>query len=260
MIYIVRFSEIFLKGKNKKDFEKKLIQNIKSIFKDKILRVENKRERIIVYSKSKLDLKRVFGIYSYSEAIESEIENIKKILKKELPKRKFKTFRISSKRIDKNYAKSSMQINKEIGQFVVDSFDKKVSLKSPELDIGVEILQKKAYIFFKKEKAFSGLPVGIEGKVYALIENNNSILAALLMMKRGCSIIPIASSKKNIKKLQKYSPERIDLKNIKKIDIKEKIIVTGQTYEDFTELGSDLVLRPLISFDKDEARKEFRKY
>jgi tRNA uracil 4-sulfurtransferase len=260
MIYLVRFSEIFLKGKNKKEFEKKLIKNINYFFGRDIEQIIRLRERIIIYSKKKLDLKRVFGVSSYSEAIETNVDKIKDVLKKELKNKRFETFRISANRIDKDYKKGSMQINKEIGQFVVDSFNKKVSLNECDLDIGIELINKRTYIFFETTNGFGGLPVGIEGSLYALIENENSILAALMMLKRGCMINPVGFKKINIDKLKNYCPKEIHLKTMDKLDINNKVVVVGQTLKDFKELEENIVVRPLIAMDDNEIKKELKKY
>ncbi len=259
-IYIIRIAEIFLKGKNKKEFEKKLIQNMNLMFEKDIIKLKQLRERIVLYAKRKLDLKRVFGVSSYSNAIETEYKNIKNVLKEELSKKKFKSFRISSKRINKNFEKTSIDINKEIGQFVVDNFHKKVSLENFDLEIGMEVIGKKAYLFFETENGFGGLPVGVEGRIKVIIENKKSILAALLMMKRGCCIEPIFFKKVDIKKLQKYSPKKLKLKILKNISLTNEQVVSGETLEDFKEDKNNLILRPLIAFSEDEINKEYRKF
>ncbi len=259
-VYIIRIAEIFLKGKNKKEFEKKLIRNIKVMFKKDVVKLRKTRERIVLYAKRKLDLKRVFGISSYSNAVETDFKNIKKILKEELRKRKFKTFRVSAKRVDKRFKKNSMDINKEIGQFVVDNFNKKVSLKNFDLEIGIEIFNNRTYLFFETEKAFSGLPVGVEGRIKVIIENKKSILAALMMMKRGCDIEPFSNKKINVEKLKKYSPKKFKLKILKNINFTNEQLVSGETLKDFKEDKNNLILRPLVAFSEDEINKEYRKF
>ncbi|MBW2963615.1 tRNA 4-thiouridine(8) synthase ThiI, partial [Candidatus Woesearchaeota archaeon] len=75
MVLIARYGEIFLKGKNRLDFEKKLVGNIKKMFDVKVLR---KRNRLLV--EEGVDLRRVFGLISYSPAVEAglDLEEIKK--------------------------------------------------------------------------------------------------------------------------------------------------------------------------------------
>jgi thiamine biosynthesis protein ThiI len=45
-------------------------------------------------------------------------------------------------------------------------------------------------LFTEKNKGPGGLPVGVEGRVFVLLEEDSSFLASLLMMKRGCDAIP----------------------------------------------------------------------
>ena len=85
-VYIVRYAEIALKGKNRNFFEKKLARNIKECLKknkigyEKVVRLRN---RIIIYSRENCDaVRNVFGISSLSKAIEiePEMEMIKKVI------------------------------------------------------------------------------------------------------------------------------------------------------------------------------------
>ena len=70
-VILLRFSEIFLKGNNRKFFEKKLIDNIKETLKSYEYRFSTSQNRYVV-SDYDVDLeteiverlKKVFGIYS----------------------------------------------------------------------------------------------------------------------------------------------------------------------------------------------------
>ena len=97
-----------------------------------------------------------------------------------------------------------------------------------------------------------------------LLEEKGSVLAGLLMMKRGCNIIPVAYSKKDISLLQKFSPVELKLRLID--DLSELfddniVLVSGQNFEDYGIYDdSFLVLRPLIAFDDEEIRKRLDLY
>ena len=273
-VVIVRYSEISLKGNNRIVFEKKLIDNIKDCLKKnnvKYEKIDRLRGRIIIFAEQELNcLKYVFGISSFSHAlvIEPEIKEIEKTVSKLIENKKFRSFRVSAQRLNKNFPLTSPEIEREIGSFVCKKFNKKVSLKDFDLEIGIEILDY-AYVFIKKIKGFNGLPVGVEGKVVSLIEDENSLLASLLMMKRGCSLIPISLKKTDIKLIEKFAygfePELIIIKNLDELDnITEehdaKAVVVGQTLETFKELKlKTMVLRPLIGFDRGII-KEFSNY
>ena len=263
-IVIVRYSEIGLKGSNRIVFEKKLIDNIKNCLKKnkiKYEKIERLRGRIIIFTEQKLDcLKYVFGISSFSSAlvVKPEIKEVKKTVSKLAENKKFKSFRVSAQRLNKNFSLTSPEIERTIGSFVCEKLNKKVSLKNFDLEIGIEILNK-AYVFIERINGLNGLPVGIEGKVVSLIENKNSLLASLLIMKRGCLVIPVSMKKTDISLIKKYAygfePELIIIKNIKEIDkiAKEhnaKAVVISQTLENFKELKlKTMVFRPLIGMN-----------
>ena len=264
-VVIVRYSEISLKGNNRIVFERKLISNIEDCLKKNKTnydKIERLRGRIIIFTEQKLDcLKYVFGVSSFSPALvlEPEIKEIEKAVSNLIENRKFKTFRVSAQRLNKNFPLTSPKIERTIGSFVCEKLSKKVSLKNFDLEIGIEILDY-AYVFTEKVKGLNGLPVGVEGKVISLIEDENSLLASLLMMKRGCFVIPVSLKKTDIDLIKKFAygfePELLIIKNIKELDeiAKEnnaRAVVVGQTLETFKELNIQIaVLRPLIGFDK----------
>lgn len=269
--YIVRYSEIALKKKNRSFFERKLIDNIKrqAYFQKKVIKnVKRPRGRVIFESKDEVDLTKVFGISSYSRAVKAdlEMEKIKKMSQKFIINMKEKdSFRISCQRLNKKFRKLSPEVENEIGKFVHEKSGKKVRLKDPDYELMIEIIDENAYLSDHKIRAHAGLPYGVEGALFALIEDEKSVLASWMMMKRGCKIIPFAKDKKDHEKqmaiLQKYSPEILDLKRINKFDdlddlkkrFKINAIVTGHTLEDKKNLDTVLVnFSPLIFMDKKE--------
>jgi len=269
-VVIVRYSEISLKGNNRIVFERKLIDNIKDCLKKnkvKYEKIQRLRGRIVIFTEEKLNcLKYVFGISSFSTALvlEPEIKEIEKAVSNLIENKKFKTFRVSAQRLNKDFSLTSPEIERTIGSFVCEKFNKKVSLKNFDLEIGIEILDK-AYVFTERVKGFNGLPVGCEGSIISLIKDENSLLASLLMMKRGCFVIPVSMEKTDIKLIEKfaygYEPELIIIKNIKELDelSKEnnaKAVVVGQTFETFKELDIKImVLRPLVGFNECSLKK-----
>jgi len=96
------------------------------------------------------------------------------------------------------------------------------------------------------------------------------LLASLLMMKRGCLVIPVSMKKTDISLIKKFAygfkPELIIIKNIKEIDeiAKEhnaKAVVVGQTFKNFKELKlKAMVLRPLIGFEDKDIKQFYDKF
>jgi thiamine biosynthesis protein ThiI len=273
---IVRYSEIALKGKNRMYFENKLVSNIKSCLEtnnNPYTSIRRVRNRILIFTdKPCPQLKNVFGISSFSPAIKTKADlgSIKTTASDIIVGlSKNKTFRVSAKRLDKNFRLSSMEINRTLGAFIESQTKAKVSLKKFDFELGIEIIGDGAYLFTKKIHGFGGLPLGSEGKVLSLIENKASILASWFVMKRGCAVIPVAFKKIEVRLLKKFGyGVRIELKIIKSMQelkgIAEKeearALVVNHTLDDFSEIDCGLiVLRPLIGFRKEAITKTYKR-
>jgi len=244
MLYIIRYGEIGIKGKNRKYFEKALVRNIKEFCKPCI--VERIRGRILVETEIP-SFDRVFGIVNYSPAVvvKKDILSIEKtclsFVKKE------KTFRISARRLSKNFLLTSQQLQVELGAFIVQERGLKVDLGNPELNIGVEILEDKALVFSKRIKGLGGLPVGSAGNVICRISSKADELACLLTMKRGC----LPKVEGNSPLLRKY------LKREAKMKFKAEI--SGKIFTELSE-KEETIFYPLINYSKQEIEKEYESF
>lgn len=117
-VILLRYGELFLKGKNRNLFEKRLIENIKKVLTDieyKFIRTQN-RYYIEDFDESLQDeiverVRKVFGLHSLSIAIKlpTDYQNLKEAIADFMPTDG--TFRITTKRADKSLDKNSMQIS-----------------------------------------------------------------------------------------------------------------------------------------------------
>ena len=197
-VILLRFGELYLKGNNRNIFESQLINNIKKKLQGEdfkfektfgrylITNYDENRENIIVEK-----LKKVFGLYSLSRAIEvcSNVQDIKNIVNEYNIGNK--TFKVFVKRADKNFPISSMDFAKELGGVVLkNNPEASVDLYNPEFEINVDIrLNGKAYIFTTIEKCQGGLPLGSAGKGLLLLSGGiDSPVAGYLVGKRGLEI------------------------------------------------------------------------
>ncbi len=215
---VVHYSEIGLKGKNRVRFENQLRKNIVRILSDtNIGPVRREFGRIIISLKEDSDwvdiknrLKNVFGISSFSKAIltpatEAEIVRAAVSLFEDS---KMNTFKVATKRADKNFEHTSIQLNQIVGRTIKSRFKHlDVDLKKPEIVCLIEIFNKKALISIGRENGPGGLPVFEEEKVIALISSGiDSPVAAWKIMRRGIKIIFVhfhtlpLTSKKSIEK------------------------------------------------------------
>jgi len=254
---IIRYAEIALKGGNRIAFEKRLGQNIRDCFKKnkkELKQVVRIRGRIYIETNQKCPkLAHVFGISSFSNAtkLEFDIDHIKKTIDRMLPK-DYTTFRMSAHRINKVVPMNSQEINIALGQYIVDKYQKKVKLKGWDLDVGVEIHGKDAYVYMDRTPGPGGLPLGVNGRAVALIENKWSQLAAWYLMRRGVAVIPVSKKKTDITIIMKYSygtKPRLEIGDASEFAKSQGIdaIITGRTLSDFKRGDDDLLyLEPLI--------------
>ncbi|MAF43211.1 MAG: tRNA 4-thiouridine(8) synthase ThiI [Parcubacteria group bacterium] len=199
-IVLVHYHEIALKGRNRPIFVAKLKDNIKLSLKGLGLeKIIHKESRIFLYF-GNLDgnwdlirgkLKTVFGIANFSLVFTTSLD-LKKLkigLKKEISKKSFKSFRITSKRANKEFSLNSEDLNRKIGDFIRKTSKAKVNLKEPEFIVFIEVLSKEILFYFQKIKGPGGLPVGVSGKMVSLLSGGiDSPVASWRMMKRGSQV------------------------------------------------------------------------
>lgn len=195
-VVVIHYGEIGIKGKNREFFEKKLIENVKKALGKNAKMVYRRYGRIVAEVESFKKARRVFekipGIeyFSHAERVENDIEKIKKKALEVLEGKNFETFKIETKRSYKQFPLTSLEVNRIIGEIVVNSLGKKVSLKNPDITVYIEICEKESFIYTEKFPGIGGLPVTTSGKVICLLSGGiDSAVASFLMMKRGCKVI-----------------------------------------------------------------------
>jgi len=193
---ICHYHEIALKGNNRKWFEEKLVENIKktvpSCFYESVKRISG---RIIIKVKKRGAedfLKNVFGIAYFVPALScsQELSIIEKKACAILENKKFKTFRVMTKRSKKDFALNSQEINDRVGAYVVKKLKKKVDLKKPDITCFIEIVEKYAFLYTERIKGPGGLPLSSGGKAVCLLSGGiDSPVAAFKIMKRGVRLV-----------------------------------------------------------------------
>jgi tRNA uracil 4-sulfurtransferase len=87
---------------------------------------------------------------------------------------------------------SSKDIGVTVGGAIEKATGAPVRLTKPDVPLFVEVRAERAYIYTEVIRGVGGLPLGTQGKVIALISGGiDSPVAAWLMMKRGCTIVPL---------------------------------------------------------------------
>jgi len=193
--WLVRYSEIFLKSDPvRRQWENALIANIREVMPE--IHVRNERGRIWLDGDVKPDLlKNIFGIVSFSEVEHIRLDEIGTQLPGYCRRHgigKAKTFAIRVKRVGKHPFSSNDKAI-EYGNLLRNEFPHlKVNLAHPDTEIHIEIRANEAYLYDTVIKAAGGLPLGVEGTLVALVSGGiDSPVAAWMIMKRGCRILPV---------------------------------------------------------------------
>jgi len=205
---ICHYAEIGLKGKNRKFFEEGLMGNIKTSFIinscNGIKNIRRISGRILIKidkraeeDKIRQALKNVFGIAYFSFAVNcgQDMEEIKKKSFEILEDKEFKTFRVETKRAEKDFYLTSQQINEQVGEYIFEKLNAKslkfrVNLKNPDITCFIEIVEKYAFLYLEKVRGLGGLPVGVSGKAMSLLSGGiDSPVASFYGMQRGIKII-----------------------------------------------------------------------
>jgi len=192
---LIGIDEIWTKSeKIKKKLINILIEDIKNrINFDKI---ENRRGRIIIwdYKDDWINiLRNIAGIKNIYPAIyfETSIENIKKYSSEFLSNfvGNINRFKISTKRIDKNFPYKSIEVNKIIGEEILNKYKLKVDVKDPEKILYIEIHQDYTFIYDRIIKGPGGLPEGSKGRGILLFSGgSDSSISSYIISKRGLKI------------------------------------------------------------------------
>ena len=82
------------------------------------------------------------------------------------------SFKVETKRSDKQFPYKSPEISREIGGRIADRFPELiVDVHNPDVELTVEVREEYAYIYTDKIAGAGGMPVGCNGKVSLLLSN-----------------------------------------------------------------------------------------
>ena len=197
---IAHYHELALKGRNRPFLINRLVRNLRQTLRGvSPCHVESLAGRIRIclddqypWSIAKSRLEATFGIANFAPAsrVSSDLNVMTPAICNSVQDLSFQTFRVTTKRADKSYPLTSIDVNRRVGAAVVERTGARVSLSSAELIIFIEILGNQAYYYYQRFPGPGGLPVGMSGKVACLLSGGiDSPVAAYRMMKRGCRAV-----------------------------------------------------------------------
>ena len=202
-IFLLKLGEVVLKGANKRQFEGRLRQNIRRRMKpygnfdvylmQSTVYVEPLDEEADVEGAWEA-CHAIFGLVSLCrcrpceknvDAIFAAIENY---LGEDLDCAK--SFKVESKRSDKRFPMTSIQLSQEIGGRLAEAHPGvEVDVHHPEYTVNVEVRDLAAYVHGPAEPGAGGLPTGVGGRAMSLLSGGiDSPVACLLYTSAsGCS-------------------------------------------------------------------------
>ena len=247
---LCKLGEVVLKGLNRRSFEDKLISNLRRrTAKCGNWRIYSKQSTIYVEpvdDNCDLDTafaacRQVFGVITVSRALPCEknvqaiIETAKTYLRDELSTAK--SFKVESKRADKTFPLTSIQLSQQVGGALHQAFPNlAVNVHDPELTVFLEVRDDAAFVHGPAVPGAGGLPLGMGGTAVTLLSGGiDSPVSSWMMAKRGVTLEPVhffsppytseAAKEKVIELAQKLTPwcGRMRLQIVPFTEIQEEI-------------------------------------
>lgn len=191
-------SEIFLKGLNRNKFEKKLRDNISSKLTGlnfKLLIDQNRY--FIEIDELEEGINRVKKVFGVSEIcvvtkVTRDFDVIKNEALQKIEAIPCKTFKVITKRANKNFPICSMDTSRDVGAHILNNSTKEINvdIKNPECKIFIEI-RENAYVWSNNDvvKGACGLPYGINGSTMLMLSGGiDSPVAGYMMARRGVAL------------------------------------------------------------------------
>ena len=202
--FLIKYSEIGVKGKNRYVFEDALVHQIKRAL-DKVeghFVVKKQSGRVFVSVEGEYDydeavdaLQHVFGISAIcptvvvpDEGFDKLAEAVVKYVDEEFEDKNF-SFKVMGRRANKQYPMTSMEVASEIGARLLDAFpEMSVDVHNPDRIIYVEVRENMA-IYSTEIPGPHGMPVGTAGKAMLLLSGGiDSPVAGYMISKRGVTL------------------------------------------------------------------------
>jgi len=216
---LVRYGELGLKSPSvRRRFENALIEDIKRRHALARLQcvISSTRGRVFVDSddwrRSSEILTRTFGVVSFSPVTEvgSDIDSISKSVLEFSRPLLFDgaSFAVRTRRTG-NHNYSSQTLAERLGaDILAGNGDRgvKVSLTNPDVEVFVEVREKKAYLYSSVLAGPGGMPYGTQGRLLSVVDSEFGIASTWLMMKRGCTVLVSARDPGSVKPLESWCP------------------------------------------------------
>ncbi len=196
-VILIKYGELTTKKANRNLFIKTLYDNILEKLKDYQVKITKDRVRMFIETTDNIDeivniLSNIPGIHGIVIAykVDTNTEEIKAKTLDIVKTINFKTFKVETKRSNKNFPIPSMEFNNIIGGLLLKNIPNiKVDVHNPDYLLKIEIRDKYTYIYIKEINGLGGYPIGVAGKGLLMLSGGiDSPVAGYLAMKRGIKL------------------------------------------------------------------------
>lgn len=193
-LIMIKYGELTTKKANRKIFINILTKNVEKILENEnVIIIKDKVRMFIKCDNAKkiaIKLQKVFGILSIVIAYKVN-NNLEDVLNKalEIMDKTKQTFKVVTKRADKNYPIHSMEYSKKLGGLILKNSNFKVDVHKPDIILTVEIRTEGTFVYTDEIKGAGGYPVGVGGKGLLMLSGGiDSPVAGYLALKRGVNV------------------------------------------------------------------------
>ena len=200
---LVRYGEIGLKGRNRPFFLDALTRNL-AAQAGRPMEIRYHFGRVLIHLEGTAEdrqiierVRRTFGVVSVSPAVrvaprlDAITDAATTLLAGTLERHRATSFKVDTRRADKRFPLSSVEVNTAVGRHLQDRFGLRVDLDAPDVTVSAEI-RDRAYLYTEVLPGPGGLPVGSGGRVVALLSGGiDSPVATWMAARRGLVVIPV---------------------------------------------------------------------
>jgi thiamine biosynthesis protein ThiI len=203
-VIVVHYHELWLKGGNRRFFLKKLHSALhRALSGLPVERIEQPGDRFLVRLSAGAPLdqaiervQHVFGIayYAVARPVERDLKALCQAAWDEIQPLQFSTFAVRTRRSDKTFPHSSMQIESAVGRFLLEQLraagrEVRVQLRDPGLTCHIEVTPGPLLVYARKIPGLGGLPPNTAGRITCLLSGGyDSAVAAYQMIRRGAHL------------------------------------------------------------------------
>lgn len=206
-IVLVHYHEIGLKGHNRTSFEMRLLKNLEVLLEAyPVVTIHRIAGRLCVFLREGTSYEvavevadhaaRVPGVARVSCGYKCprDLELMAQAgIQAMAEAGEFETFKVAARRNHTDFETNSMEMNQIIGAALCKAYpEKKVRMKNPDVQVGVEVVQNAAYVYARSLPGIGGLPVGSSGRVVCLLSSGiDSPVALWRIARRGAECIAV---------------------------------------------------------------------